>query len=63
MALLAAFLDVEGQSLADWLGSEVFAGAEVDTVQPDAADVEGFNQFMERYRAGLAIERAAVDAL
>ena len=34
-----------------------------DSVSPDAEDAEGFKKYMERYRAGLAIERAAVDNL
>ncbi|MFT3888027.1 MAG: FGGY-family carbohydrate kinase [Arachnia sp.] len=63
MALLAQYLRAGEGSLAEWLAAEVFAGADVVTVAPDAADVEGFNRFMERYRAGLAVERAAVDAL
>ncbi|AQP43508.1 xylulokinase [Tessaracoccus flavus] len=62
MALLAKFVG-QGQDLAGWLGAEVFARADVSTVEPDPDDVTGFDQFMERYRAGLAIERAAVDAL
>lgn len=63
MALLAAFVNSGKDSLAEWLATEVFAGAEVETADPDPAEVAGFDQFMERYRAGLAIERAAVDAL
>ena len=63
MALLAAFQRSGEGSLADWLASSVFGGAEIETEQPVPADVEGFNSFMERYRAGLPIERAAVDSL
>lgn len=63
MALLASFLRSGEGSLADWLASSVFQDAEIDTIEPVQADVEGFDQFMERYRAGLAIERAAVDQL
>ena len=62
MALLAAFLDAGEASLGDWLSEEVFADAEVSTMDPDPRDVEGFNQFMERYRRGLAIQRAAIDS-
>ncbi|WP_370585886.1 xylulokinase [Tessaracoccus sp. MC1756] len=62
MALLAAFLDAGDVSLGEWLATQVFAGAEISTMDPEPRDVEGFNQFMERYRRGLAIERAAVDA-
>ncbi|GAA4900908.1 FGGY-family carbohydrate kinase [Tessaracoccus lubricantis] len=61
MALLAAYLGSE-ESLPDWLATEVFADAEVSTMDPDPRDVEGFNQFMERFRRGLAIERAAIAA-
>ncbi|MHA6512879.1 xylulokinase [Tessaracoccus sp. Z1128] len=63
MALLASFLRSGESSLADWLASSVFGGAAIDTVEPDQADVEGFDRFMARYRSGLAIERAAVDTL
>ncbi|WP_237267973.1 hypothetical protein [Tessaracoccus aquimaris] len=63
MALLAAFLDAGDASLTDWLQGEVFADAEIETAEPNPADVEGFNTYMERYRAGLAIERAAVEAI
>lgn len=63
MALLAEFVRTGTGTLGDWLASEVFAGAEVETMAPDAADVAGFDAFMERYRAGLAVERAAVEAI
>ncbi|WP_370585687.1 xylulokinase [Tessaracoccus sp. MC1627] len=63
MALLAAFQRSGEGPLADWLASSVFGGAEIETEQPVPADVKGFDVFMERYRTGLAIERAAVDSL
>ena len=37
----------------------VFAGAEFETVDPDPADVAGFAAYLDRYRAGLAVEAAA----
>ncbi|MBE9940067.1 hypothetical protein G8C60_13140, partial [Cellulosimicrobium cellulans] len=40
-----------------------FAAAETVTVEPDPADVAGFAAYLERYAAGLAVERAAVTAL
>jgi hypothetical protein len=52
----------KGESLADYLSNSVFAGAECVTVQPDSADEAGFAAFMERYKACLAVERAAVEA-
>ncbi|HET7724129.1 MAG TPA: FGGY-family carbohydrate kinase [Propionibacteriaceae bacterium] len=62
IALLAAYARnrAEGQSLADYLGTQVFAGAALDTVAPDPADVAGFDAYVERFSAGLPIERAAV---
>ncbi|AQP52560.1 ATPase [Tessaracoccus flavescens] len=63
MALLAGFLQADGASLTDWLATEVFADAEIETAEPVKADVDGFDQFMERYRNGLVIEKTAVEAL
>lgn len=65
IAVLASYLrNKEGQeTLEDYLTNKVFAGQNKVTVNPDAKDVEGFNQFIERYRKGLGIERAAVDSL
>ena len=65
MALLAAYmLQKSGdESLEDYLSRRVFAGAAGTTVQPSAALVEGFNVYMQRYKALLAVERAAVEHL
>ncbi|MGD8167431.1 xylulokinase [Herbiconiux sp. P16] len=46
-----------------YLRDRVFAGAGIQTTEPDPADVAGFAAYLDRYRAGLAVERAAVDAL
>lgn len=51
------------QSLGAYLGAEVFADAALDVVEPDAGDVAGFSAYLERYGAGLAVERAAVETL
>ncbi|MFI6425447.1 xylulokinase [Promicromonospora sp. NPDC050880] len=69
IAVLAAYraaaqgAPAPAQDLGAWLAAEVFADAELDVVEPDAGDVAGFTAFLERYSAGLAIERAAVAAL
>ena len=65
IAVLAAFMkDGEpGQSLGEFLAAEVFAKAGLESVDPDPADVAGFESFMRRYTAGLAVERAAVENL
>lgn len=64
MALLASFLvNGNGEKLADWLQKNAFANAKVDTVQPEKADIDGFNAFFANYKKGLAVERAAVENL
>ena len=62
MAVLAAFLihRAPDQSLADYLADRVFAGADVDEIAPDPADVAGFNAFIERYIEALPVQQAAV---
>ncbi len=65
IALLAAYMvqKEEGETLEEFLDKKVFAGEEGTTLAPDAKDVEGFNEFIKRYNAGLPIERAAVEKL
>lgn len=65
IAVLASYLvnKEEGESLEDYLNNKVFAGQEGEEVQPDERDVQGFDEFMVRYKDGLAIERAAVEHL
>ena len=65
MALLAAYMvtKAQGETLEHWLDSKIFAGQKVETLEPNAEDVAGFRKFMERYKSGLAVERAAVENL
>lgn len=65
IALLASYMKnrADGESLDSFLDSKVFGDMLGDSVAPDAEDAEGFKKYMNRYRAGLAIERAAVDNL
>ncbi len=65
IAVLAQYMmeKAEGESLADYLNQKVFAGEESVRMEPDAKDVAGFETFIERYKKGLAIERAAVENL
>ena len=65
IAVLASYMihKEEGESLAHFLDQKVFAGQKGEKLSPDPKDVEGFNEFMKRYSAGLAIERAAVENL
>lgn len=65
MALLAAYLlqKDEGEALEAYLADKVFADAESSTLQPDAADVTGFDAYMQQFNRGLAVERAAAEVL
>lgn len=50
-------------SLADYLHSSVFRGASFTVVEPHPDDVAGFATYIDRYRAGLAIERTAAHTI
>lgn len=64
VAILAAYAASGRQlDLADYLNDRVFASSEPLIAEPDPDDVAGFAVYLHRYRAGLAIERAAVTAL
>ncbi|MBN9605437.1 MAG: ATPase [Actinomycetales bacterium] len=54
----AAAPDLDG-----YLRDRVFGGAETPALAPDPTDVAGFAAYLDRYRAGLAVEAAAVTAL
>ena len=64
IALLASYMvqDKKDQSFPDFI-KDVFKDSMGEAVNPDPADVEGFQKFFERYHKGLAIERAAVENL
>ena len=63
IALLAAYMinKEENESLGEYLENKVFADMKAKTLEPDPADVSGFEAFMELYRNLLPTERAAVD--
>ena len=62
IALLAGYLvnNAEKLNLADYLDQKVFAGNTGVEIAPTAEDVAGFDAYIETYKAGLAIEQAAV---
>ncbi len=66
IAVLAAYMK-NGQkaygSLSSYLNEKIFAGMEGKTVSPDSADEAGFETFMQHYRDGLAVEKAAIENL
>jgi sugar (pentulose or hexulose) kinase len=65
IALLASYMihKAANEPLEAYLSNRVFTGENGMTIAPDQADVAGFAAFMERYKKGLVIERAAVDGL
>jgi sugar (pentulose or hexulose) kinase len=65
IALLAAHMlrKAANEPLEAYLAGRVFAEQKGSTIAPDGADVAGFAAFMERYKNGLTIERAAVEGL
>ncbi|CAN7489123.1 FGGY-family carbohydrate kinase [Microbacterium foliorum] len=64
IAVLASYLaHAESASLGEYLDRDVFATASLPVADPDPADVAGFAAYLDRYRAGLAIEAAATTAL
>jgi len=65
IALLASYMihKTASEPLEAYLSNKVFIGENGTTIAPDQADVDGFTAFMERYKKGLIIERAAVEGL
>ena len=64
IAVLAEYLRKgTDESLGDYLTNRVFADVALDVAAPDPADVAGYAKWLEHYSAGLAIEKAAADAI
>ena len=66
IALLALYRAlVEGglkEDLPEFLDTQVFASADDKAASPRPRAVEGFNEFMETYRSGIPVARAAGEA-
>jgi len=65
MALLCAYMlwKDNGESLEDYLDNKIFNSAAVTTIESDPKDVEGFNQFLEKWKKGFDIEKKAIEVL
>lgn len=63
IALLASYMIHKNnhETLEDYLANRVFAAQSGEELLPNPSGVEGFNDFIRRYKKGLAIERAAVE--
>lgn len=65
MAVLAAYMLSQklDTSLERYLNEQVFSDTDGDTLTPDPDGVKGFEQFIEDYKNGIAVEKSAVDSL
>ncbi len=64
IAVLASYAaSGKDETLADYLSARVFSGASFTVVEPHPDDLSGFATYIERYRAGLAIERIAAQSI
>jgi len=65
IALLASYMinKKDNETLEEYLSNKVFLEETGEEVLPDKNDVEGFNIFIERYKKGMPIERAAVKSI
>ena len=64
MALLASYMvhKAEGETLEQYLSGKIFGGETGTVMEPDPADVAGFETYTKQYQACLAAEKAAVQA-
>ena len=65
IALLAAYLIDQGkdEKLEDYLQNRIFGELAGETIAPCEEDQEGFCTFMTRYKAGLEIEKKAIEVM
>ncbi|MDD2971277.1 MAG: FGGY-family carbohydrate kinase [Lachnospiraceae bacterium] len=65
IALLAAYMmdRREQEKLEEYLENRIFAGLSGETIIPQKEEIAGFQTFMERYKMGLAVEKAAINQM
>ena len=51
----------DDETLEDYLANRVFAGETGTVMEPDAADVAGFDAYIKTYKETLAAEKAAAE--
>ena len=62
MALLAKYsVDSNGIALDEYLNTKVFNTCKSSTIQPDEADVRGFEEYMKNYKSALKAEISAYE--
>lgn len=65
IAVLAAYLadKKDGEKLEEYLDNRIFAELSGSTLAATPEEVSGFETFMDHYKKGLAIEKAAIGAM
>lgn len=65
MAVLAAYMlnKQPGEELEQYLNNKVFIGQESVIAKPDPEDVNGYDKFIENYKAAVSVQQAAINAL
>jgi sugar (pentulose or hexulose) kinase len=65
IAVLAAYLadKKDGEKLEEYLDNRIFAELSGSTLAATPEEVSGFETFMDHYKKGLAIEKAAIEAM
>ncbi len=65
MALLAAYMVNKGENetLGDYLANKVFHGEKGTVMNPDPADVKGFDEYIEEYAKAIPAEKVLNEAL
>ena len=63
IALLAAYLadKKDGEKLEDFLDNRIFKELSGETIEPAKEEIDGFDAFMDHYKAGLEIEKSAIE--
>ena len=60
MAVLARYvIDGSGKSLPEYLNQNVFSKCNSSTIEPNEADVTGFEDYIKLYKSALPIQRSA----
>lgn len=62
IAVLARYaVDGKSETLEEYLDANVFSKYKSTTTEPDEKDADGFKEYMNLYKKGLAVEKSAVD--
>lgn len=59
VAVLARYLVVEHQDLAQFLNDSAFEASDAITIEPTEAEIESFRNYTERFKAGMELEHVA----